>query len=138
MGEKVSITCDNDKQSTNHMIENVGLFTLNETCTAYVAQDIWIPGEINFQEEYLDFISESRIRDIVSIRNNPQGKPISKPICYHYTTKGIKGRYQEKGIFTRFKMEPTAKRLPTLYIDYYYGNNWSCDIPCIKIPHRSN
>ncbi|KAL4136328.1 hypothetical protein QTP88_007876 [Uroleucon formosanum] len=59
-GETVFITCDNDKQSINHLLEGVGLFTLNETCKAYATRDILIPGEVNFQEEYLDFIPDSR------------------------------------------------------------------------------
>lgn len=69
-GEKVFITCDNDKQSINHLLEGVGLFTLNETCKAYATRDILIPGEVNFQEEYLDLIPDSKINNINTLMEN--------------------------------------------------------------------
>ncbi|KAL4148882.1 hypothetical protein QTP88_003027 [Uroleucon formosanum] len=69
-GETVFITCDNDKQSINHLLEGVGLFTLNEICKAYATRDILIPGEVNFQEEYLDFIPDSKINNINNLLEN--------------------------------------------------------------------
>ncbi|KAL4153886.1 hypothetical protein QTP88_001719 [Uroleucon formosanum] len=85
--ETVFIPCDNDKQSINHLLEGVGLFTLNETCKAYATRDILIPGEVNFQEEYLDFIPDSKINNINTLLENQ----LSDEIQY----KNIQGNQME-------------------------------------------
>ncbi|KAL4100898.1 hypothetical protein QTP88_020923 [Uroleucon formosanum] len=62
-------------------------FTLNETCKAYATRDILIPGEVNFQEEYLDFIPDSKINNINTLLENQ----LSDEIQY----KNIQGNQME-------------------------------------------
>lgn len=57
------ITFDTYKLSTSHSLNGVGILTLNETCKAYANRDIWISGELNYQEEYQDFIPNSTITE---------------------------------------------------------------------------
>ena len=75
-GETVFITCDTDKQSTSHALNGVGIFSLNETCKAYANRDILIPGELNYQEEYQDFIPNSTINKNEYPVSNPSNKNI--------------------------------------------------------------
>jgi hypothetical protein len=75
-GETVFITCDTDKQSTSHALNGVGIFSLNETCKAYANRDILIPGELNYQEEYQDFIPNSTITKDDYPVSNPSHKNI--------------------------------------------------------------
>jgi hypothetical protein len=62
--ETLFVTCDEDKQSTSHTIKGVGKILLNETCKAYVTQDILIPGRVHNQKEYQDLIPGSVIPDL--------------------------------------------------------------------------
>jgi hypothetical protein len=49
---------------------------LNETCKAYANRDILIPGELNYQEEYQDFIPNSTITKDDYPVSNPSHKNI--------------------------------------------------------------
>jgi hypothetical protein len=75
-GETLFITCDNEKQSTSHAIEGVGILSLNETCKAYATRDILIPGEQQSQDEYQDFIPKSTITGADQLLSNPADKNI--------------------------------------------------------------
>ena len=59
--EVIFVTCDEDKESTSHILEGVGKISLNETCKGYATRDVLIPGKIDYKAEYSDFIPKSRI-----------------------------------------------------------------------------
>ncbi|XP_060855486.1 uncharacterized protein LOC132933186 [Metopolophium dirhodum] len=73
-GETVFITCDHDKRSKNHFLEGVGILSINETCRAYATRDILIPHKIEMDNEYVDFIPNSKIREsteaYIGLNNN--------------------------------------------------------------------
>jgi hypothetical protein len=62
-GETLFVTCDEDKQSTSHIIKGVGKILLNKTCKAYATRDILISGPVHNQE-YQDFVPGSFIPDL--------------------------------------------------------------------------
>jgi len=66
-GETIFITCDNIKRSENHYLEGVGILSLNETCKAYATRDILIPHKVENEEEYIDFIPNSKITEMENI-----------------------------------------------------------------------
>ena len=67
-GETIFITCDHDKKSENHLLEGVGILSLNETCKAYATRDLLIPHKTENEEEYLDFIPHSEIKKTEEIQ----------------------------------------------------------------------
>lgn len=66
------MTCDADKQSTNHLLEETGILSLNETCKAHTTQDVLIPGEERNNEAYQDFIPHSLIKDMDQLLNTSE------------------------------------------------------------------
>ncbi|XP_060881048.1 uncharacterized protein LOC132952688 isoform X1 [Metopolophium dirhodum] len=69
----VFITCDEDKESTSHTLRGVGILSLNETCKAYAARDVLIPGKVDYKSEYMDFNPKSvleHIKDMPFTDNN--------------------------------------------------------------------
>jgi hypothetical protein len=61
------VACENDKESTTHTLEGVGILTLNETCRGYGSRDVLVPGKIDHAVEYLDSIPNSKIKDNISV-----------------------------------------------------------------------
>ncbi|KAF0723320.1 Peptidase A2 domain-containing protein [Aphis craccivora] len=61
--ETIFITCDQDKISTNHFLEGVGILYLNETCKAYATRDILIPHKIETDTELVDSVPNSQIKE---------------------------------------------------------------------------
>jgi len=62
-GETIFITCDHDRRSENHFLQGVGILFINETCKAYATRDILIPHKIETDNEYIDFIPNSQIKE---------------------------------------------------------------------------
>lgn len=60
--ETIFITCDDDKQSSSHILR-VGILKLNETCKGYATRDVLIPGKIDNRAYYIDFIPKSVITE---------------------------------------------------------------------------
>lgn len=68
------VTCDEDKESTSHTIEGVGVIHLNETCKGFATRDILLPGKIDYRSEYADFNPKSIIdRNQYSPRTETNG-----------------------------------------------------------------
>ncbi|KAF0692437.1 Envelope fusion protein [Aphis craccivora] len=63
-GETIFITCDQNKSSTKHFLEGVGILYLNETCKAYATRDILISHKIETDTELVDFVPNSQIKEI--------------------------------------------------------------------------
>lgn len=61
-GDTLFITCDNDKESSSHLLEGVGIIKLNNTCKGYASRDVLIPGQLESNRDYQDFIPKSIIQ----------------------------------------------------------------------------
>jgi len=62
--DSLFITCDEDKESKNHILKGAGIISLNETCRGYANRDVLIPGRLSGKTQYTDFIPTSVIRDL--------------------------------------------------------------------------
>lgn len=62
--DSLFVTCDEDKESKNHILEGAGIIFLNETCRGYANRDVLIPGRLSEKSKYTDFIPTSEIRDL--------------------------------------------------------------------------
>jgi len=62
--DSIFVTCDEDRESKNHILEGAGIILLNETCRGYANRDVLIPGRLSGKSKYTDFIPTSVIRDL--------------------------------------------------------------------------
>ncbi|KAL4153163.1 hypothetical protein QTP88_000996 [Uroleucon formosanum] len=62
--DSLFITCDEDKESKNHVLEGSGIISLNETCKGYANRDVLITGRLTEKTQYTDFIPTSVIRNL--------------------------------------------------------------------------
>lgn len=69
--ETIVVTCNNEKKSESYNLEGVGILSLNTSCKAYAAKDILIPHKPDHEEEYLDFIPHSRLRNYQELETLP-------------------------------------------------------------------
>jgi len=63
INDSVFVTCDEDKESKNHILEGAGIIALNETCRGFANRDVLIPGRIAGRTQYTDFIPTSVLRE---------------------------------------------------------------------------
>lgn len=52
--DSVFVTCEEDNECKNHILEGAGIITLNETCRRYANRDVLIPGRIAQKTQYTD------------------------------------------------------------------------------------
>jgi len=64
--DSVFVTCDEDKESKNHILEGAGIIALNETCRGYANRDVLIPGRLTDKTQYTDFVPTSVITELIS------------------------------------------------------------------------
>ena len=61
-GEMLFISCDADKESSSYNLEGVGIIQLNNTCKGYASRDVLIPGKVENEKNFLDFVPKSIIK----------------------------------------------------------------------------
>ncbi|KAE9529151.1 hypothetical protein AGLY_011947 [Aphis glycines] len=62
--DSLFITCNEDKESKNHILEGSGIISLNETCRGYANRNVLIPGRLSGKTQYTDFVPTSVIREL--------------------------------------------------------------------------
>ncbi|XP_050060778.1 uncharacterized protein LOC126551465 [Aphis gossypii] len=70
--DSVFVTCEEEKESKNHILEGAGIIALNETCRGYANRDVLIPGRIAGRTQYTDFIPTSVLKEPSSDSGNDQ------------------------------------------------------------------
>jgi len=70
--DSLFVTCDEDKESRNHILEGAGIIALNETCQGYANRDVLIPGRLSKTSQYTDFVPTSMLRD--SLEESPNSE----------------------------------------------------------------
>jgi len=79
--DSVFVTCEEDKESKNHILEGAGVIALNETCHGYAKRDVLIPGRIAGRTQYSDFIPTSVLKE----PNNDSGNDhFIKTMKFHH------------------------------------------------------
>ncbi|KAL4107224.1 hypothetical protein QTP88_017607 [Uroleucon formosanum] len=58
--EVIIINCENDQEASTHLLEGVGIISINETCKGYATRDLLLPST-NSENNYSDFIPTSII-----------------------------------------------------------------------------
>lgn len=58
--EVIIINCENDLEANTHILEGVGVITINETCKGYATRDLLIPSSSS-ENNFTDFIPTSVI-----------------------------------------------------------------------------
>ncbi|KAL4088779.1 hypothetical protein QTP88_023863 [Uroleucon formosanum] len=58
--EVIIINCENDQEASTHLLEGVGIISINETCKEYATRDLLLPST-NSENNYSDFIPTSTI-----------------------------------------------------------------------------
>ncbi|KAF0728539.1 Envelope fusion protein [Aphis craccivora] len=61
--DSVFVTCEEDKESKNYILEGASIIAVNETCRGYANRDILIPGRIAGTTQYSDFIPTSVLKE---------------------------------------------------------------------------
>lgn len=62
--EIIFVTCDNDKQTKNYLLEKVEIFVPNET------RNIIIPNKLNIMGSYSIFLPQTEIKEIGNYQVN--------------------------------------------------------------------
>ncbi|KAE9533068.1 hypothetical protein AGLY_009496 [Aphis glycines] len=79
--DSVFVTCEEDKESKNHILEGAGIIALNETCHGYANRDVLIPGRVTGKTQYNDFIPTSVLKEL----NNDSGNDhFIKTMKFHH------------------------------------------------------
>ncbi|KAE9537403.1 hypothetical protein AGLY_006426 [Aphis glycines] len=79
--DSVFVTCEEDKESKNHILEGVGIIALNESCRGYAKRDVLIPGRVAGRTQYTDFIPTSELKE----PNNDSGNDyFIKTMKFHH------------------------------------------------------